>query len=225
MIRLTRPVLLLLAAVLGATGPASAHVSEGGLIMLLPTAHYAAAGFSVVALTALATMALPQGRADWLFHTRTIRFVPPAPVNAGVNLAALATFLLLLVSGWAGTRDPLENPLSLMVWTFWWCVLLPVQSLLFDIWRWLNPFAGLARLLGLMRVRGLQLPALMRLGHWPGVIAWLGVVSFYLADIAPDYPPRLAAFASAYLLWTLTGMVLTSPGWWLAVTQVRARSR
>ena len=215
MIRLAHVAPLVLLVLLGGTMTSKAHVSEGGLVMLLPTGHYAAAGFAVVVVTALAMLALPDNFAGHLFRTWNIRLVAPKVLVTTVNLAAFVALLLLLASGWSGTRNPLENPLPLMVWTFWWCILIPVQSLLFDIWRWLNPFAGLARILTALRLLGLRSAVLMRLGHWPAAITWLAFVAFYLADIAPDDPARLANFAGGYLVWTAAGMVLTSPRWWL----------
>ncbi len=200
---------------LAAATTAHAHVSEGGLVMLLPTAHYAAAGLAVVALTVLALIALPHGASICLFST--VSFLVPQfrRVKALATLMAFGIFVALIVAGFEGTRNPLENPLPLFIWTLWWTMLVPIQSLAFTIWGWINPFAGLARLLAMAGLRGLRLKSLMALGYTPALAGWAGFVMLYLADIAPDDPDRLAMITLTYLIWTIAGMVLTSPAWWL----------
>lgn len=202
-------------AALAAATPAHAHVSEGGLVMLLPTAHYAAAGVAVVALTVLALIALPHGTSIRIFSTLSNPVPGFRRMKALATMLAFAVLLALIAAGFEGTRNPLQNPLPLFVWTLWWTMLVPVQSLVFNLWAWINPFAGLARLLAVAGSRGLRHKPIMALGHAPALAGWAGFVMLYLADIAPDDPDRLAMITLTYLGWTITGMVLTSPAWWL----------
>jgi len=87
-------------------------------------------------------------------------------------ISFLFLFLVLLVAaGLFGTRDPLENPLPLTVWTLWWGGLTALQALIGNIWAVLNPWIAPARLL--RRVLGLARPPLAYpqwLGLWPAVL-------------------------------------------------------
>ena len=99
---------------------------------------------------------------------------------------------LLIAAGFFGSRDPLSNPLPLVVWTLLWVGLTLVQGILGNLWAWINPWYGpywIARRLGLPS-RLLQLSE--RVGYWPAVIQFAGFAWFELIDPAPDDPARLA---------------------------------
>ena len=101
-------------------------------------------------------------------------------------------FWRLLAAGFAGSRDPLSNPLPLTIWTLLWVGLTLVQGIVGNVWAWIDPLYGpyrLARRLGLPAL--VRLPA--RLGYWPAVIQFAGFAWFELIDPAPDDPARLAA--------------------------------
>lgn len=195
--------------------PAMAHVSEGGLVLLLPTGIYIASGVTVVLVTVLAMLALPRGLTGALFATWRPGLPGLSVLQRATQLAALGVLLALVAAGFLGTRDPLENPLPLAVWTVWWIVLVFLQALVGDLWRWINPFAALAWLLARAgRSKGLvRLPE--TLGVLPACALYLAFGVFYLADIAPDDPDRLAAVLSAYAVLTLAAMMLFGPDAWL----------
>ena len=61
---------------------------------------------------------------------------------------------VLVAAGFFGSRDPLSNPLPLVVWTLLWVGLTLVQGMLGNLWAWINPWYGpywLARRLGRRR--------------------------------------------------------------------------
>lgn len=197
---LVAPLLLLAGA-----GAAAAHVSEMGLVLLMPTGVYIWTGVWVVALTALALLALPQRWAAAMFATGAI--APARPVRGLWLISCLSAAIMaaLIWAGLNGSRDPLVNPLPLMVWTVIWIGVLLAQAIVGDIWRILNPWSGPARL-----VTGggapFRLPGWV--GAWPGAIGLMAFACFALADPAPDDPARLAWFTGGYWALIFCGCLL-----------------
>lgn len=196
----------------GGAGPALAHATEGGLVLLLPTDVYTAAGAAAVALTVVLMAVLPERVTARIFAPLALMRLPRSRAPQATSLLVAGLFLALLWQGAFGERDPLENPLTLGVWTAFWIMTVTVQGLLFDIWRWVNPWAGPAALL-----RGLGLRPLLRLpaalGYGPAIVTFLGFAAFLMADPAPSDPARLAAFGGAYWLFTLAATVVFGPRW------------
>jgi hypothetical protein len=190
---LSAPLLLLLA-----TGDASAHASDRGYVLLLPTGHYVIGGAIAVAASFLALVLLPPGSLGRLASAR----LPLLPLGSGARPAAsLFSFVLLVAlaaAGFLGSRDPLSNPLPLTLWTLLWVGLTLAQGILGNLWAWINPWFGpywIARSLGLPSPL-LQLPE--RIGYWPAFIQFAGFAWFELIDPAPDDPARLAMIVAGY---------------------------
>ena len=199
---------------IGGAGMAQAHASEQGLVLLLPTDVYIVSGAAAVGLTVVLMALLPEWMVEAIF--RPLRLFgwrdTPAPLVAS-TLSALV-FLGLLASGVHGARDPMENPLTLTIWTVWWIMIVVLQGLIGDIWRWLNPWSGpLALLRRLTGLRGglLRLPTW--LGHSPAIVTFLAFAGFLMADPAPADPARLATVAGGYWLVTLIAGLLFGPRW------------
>lgn len=198
----------------GLAGWASAHAGEQGFVLLLPTDLYIASGGAVVALTVLLLARLPGRAAQAPFRPAPLwRRSSPGPWPSLLS----ATLLLWLVwQGWAGSRDPLGNPLSLAVWVVFWMGLVALQGLLGDIWRRINPWTGPGWLLArLSRRRAPPLRYPRRWGHWPGVSGFLAFAGFLLADPAPSDPARLALTVGGYWALHLVGLALFGARWLL----------
>ena len=80
---------------------------------------------------------------------------------------------------------------------------LPVHALFGNLWRYLNPWVGPSRLLGLRKA---LLP--YRLGYWPAILGMLGFAWFELIYPAPDDPAILAQAVIVYSIVTWVGMAL-----------------
>jgi hypothetical protein len=189
---------------------ARAHATEQGFVLLLPTELYTAAGTAAVALTVLLVAFLPARAARSPFRPLALWRVRALPGRGLVNAAATLLLLALIAAGWWGPRDPLENPLTLGVWTVWWVALVTLQGVLGDIWRWLNPFAlpaALAARLG----SGARRPWPRALGRWPGVVVFVAFAGFLMADPAPADPARLALAAAGYFAAVMLGAFLFGP--------------
>ena len=206
-------------------GSALAHASDQGFVLLLPTDIYIAAGGLTVALTVLLLVVLPSGAAHRLFTP--LPLTRPAGLGLRHMTSAVVTALLVLIvwQGMAGPRDPLRNPMPLTVWTLWWIGLVSLQGVLGNLWRWINPWTGVAAMLH--RVTGLRAPFRYprRLGHWPALAGFLAFAGFLLADIAPADPARLAVVVGLYWYAMLLGLVLFGPAWMVRAEAVTVLMR
>ena len=210
-----------LGALVLAAGPVAAHTGERGFVMLLPTGLYILGGALAVALS-FAVIALVPSRA-FLALVRFRRLIGALGSRPPLWPSALGLLLLgaLVYAGFAGTRDPLENPLPTFVWSLWWVGFTCVVALLGDLWTVVSPWRALYRLatvlpgLGAWRERPpLAYPA--RFGSWPAVIAYFAFAWLELIYPAPFDPAILAGVCAGYALATLAGMLVFGGETWLA---------
>ncbi|MEO0371724.1 MAG: hypothetical protein AAF231_09740 [Pseudomonadota bacterium] len=195
------------------TGVAWGHASEQGFVLLLPTDIYITAGVASVALTIVLIALLPARMAEGIFTSRSILPRLPVVLRHGISLMATVALAFAVWSGFTGPRDPLSNPLPLMIWTVFWIGLVSLQGMVGNHWRYTNPWTGIATLLATLT--GTQAPFRYprRLGHWPALGLFIAFAAFLLADPAPSDPARLAAFAGMYWYVALLGLVLFGPAW------------
>jgi hypothetical protein len=206
-----------LAAIIGLvlTIPAAAHVSEQGLVLLLPTDAFITAGIWVVALTALALAVTPGDTSERLFSSFVLPKVPVPRWETATSLLSFAFLCWLAFIGLTGSRDPLANPLPLFIWTVFWILLVLLQAVIGNLWRWINPWTGIARLLLGTHDRKPWGTLPKRIGCWPAVIGLLTFSSFALADPAPDDPARLAVIVAGYWSYTFVAIALFGEVEWL----------
>ena len=202
------------------TNHAFAHVSEQGLVLLLPTDIYISSGVLVVLLTLVLVLALPASWSLGIFKTwfitkigiTTDKWRHSSALANVLSWLSLLTFCLLVALGFAGTFDPLENLLPLVIWTVWWIGFPVLQGFIGDWWRWINPWTGL---FNLIKRTGwtppFKLPAIA--GQWPGVLLFLLFIAYALADPAPDDPRRLAVIALGYWCFTMACLMLFGERW------------
>ncbi|NUS18593.1 MAG: hypothetical protein HOQ25_02205 [Mesorhizobium sp.] len=121
-----------------------------------------------------------------------------------ISLISFAGFAMIIAAGLSGSRDPLSNPLPLVIWTLLWAGFTLLQGVFGDLWSWLNPWYGpwrvVTRLVGERRSENhpSRLPGW--LGYWPAFILFFAFAWFELIDPAPDDPARLALAAGLYWL-------------------------
>jgi len=187
------------------TGEASAHASERGYVLLMPTGYYLAGGAAAVAASFLALALLPPGLLERAAARRlplfSFRDTHGERVRIATSLISFLVFAVLVAAGLFGSRDPLSNPLPLVIWTLMWVGLTLVQGLLGDLWAWINPWYGPWRLAAMLMpasVRRPRLPAWV--GYWPAVLLFFGFAWFELIHPAPDDPEVLAFAAARYWL-------------------------
>ena len=195
-------------------GQAFAHASEQGLVLLLPTAAYATAGTLVVIASILLVTCVPKRFLLKLFYSANLG--GPASSNdlsiATSTVASIALFILIYI-GFHGPTDPQNNLLPLSIWTVWWIGLFVVQGTVMDLWRWINPWSGLAHLLDFGSVPIVKIPD--KWAAWPAVVVFTCFQIFMLADIAPNDPQRLAILVLSYWAFTLIGISVCGQNAWL----------
>jgi hypothetical protein len=196
--------------------PASAHVSEQGFVLLLPTGLYTIAGAAAVAITFLVIALIPASVAKKLFLSRNTKISVNIRFAKAISLVSTGLLWALIFVGFWGPHDPLENLLPLVIWTLWWQGFLLLQALFGNLWHWLNPWTGIyCTIMGSANEPGiLRLPP--RLGTLPGIVTFACFGLYLLVDLAPDNPARLAVIVAVYWFYTLLGMIIFGANDWLA---------
>ncbi len=193
-----------------ALGDALAHTSERAVLMLLPTDYYLIGGAIAVACTFAVLGFMPAHILGRIFvhDTEAPAQAPPRPENGrryAVSGLSFLIFAFLIYGGFAGSRDPLANPLPLTIWTLGWVGLTLAHALFGNFWHWINPWSGPYRIVTALIRRDEERPPLSLpkgLGHLPAILGLFAVGWFELVDLAPDDPGRLAWAAGAY--WSIT---------------------
>lgn len=190
--------------------PASAHVSEQGFVLLLPTGAYSAAGVAAVSLTVVALFVLPARFVKGAFNAKPL---PTRDFGGLKEVVSVISFLLMgfaLYIGLMGPRDPLSNIMPLGFWTVGWIACVSLAGVFGNLWAWMNPWTGIYRLVGPIE----PVVALPKwLGLWPVTALLVGFAAFLLADIAPNDPARLALFVGIYWVITFCGLILCGRRW------------
>lgn len=199
------------AFVTASRGEALAHASERGHVLLLPTHYYIAGGALAVTLSFLVLAFLPPKPLEELARKRLPLLSLPPMGRMLASLLSFAIFACLVAAGFLGSRDPLSNPLPLVVWTLLWVGLTLAQGLFGNLWVWINPWYGPWRLIMGLTDRGeagapFRLPKAV--GYWPGAMLLFAFAWFELVYLAPDDPARLAVACVAYWLFSFAGMLL-----------------
>lgn len=195
-----------------APAQAFAHASDRGHVLLLPTGHYLLGGAAAVALSFLVLALAPPRPLDGLARWR----LPLGALPAGLRLAGSGLsfiFLgLLVAAGFLGSGDPLANPLPLVVWALFWVGLTLLQSIVGDIWRWLDPWYAPWRMLSGGRAAPWVLPA--RLGYLPAIVQFFAFAWFELVHPAPDDPTVLATAVLVYFVVNLAATLAFGHAEW-----------
>lgn len=221
----TRRAVLLVACVgaLGAAWPAaaSAHGLVGRADLPIPTwlFGYGAAGVLVVSFVGLAFL-WPRPRLQSVPERRLVRL--PVAVDFVCGLMGVATFLGVVVAGFAGTPTATGNIAPTFIYVIFWVALVPASVLFGDVFAAFNPWRAIARAARwtwpaiTTRAYPAALPYPPRLGRWPAVVgiggfAWLELIYADRTD-----PRILAGLALAYAVVQLVGMGLYGIEAWTA---------
>jgi hypothetical protein len=141
------------------------------------------------------------------------------PSSRAVRAAAGAVGVLLLavtvVSGLAGQDDPQQNFAPTFVYVVVWVGVALASLLLGDVFRAVNPWLALGRLVERVVRRGRPArPYPERLGHWPAVIGLAGFAWLELASGRGEEPRVVAVAALVYTAVTLAAMAVYGASTW-----------
>ena len=196
-----------------------AHVSEQGIVLLLPTGTYILSGCLAVIFSMVIVTMLPHRMVFSIFSTKELKLslLEPLFLNQRLrnvtSIASLTLVIWLIILGLIGSRDPLTNLLPLTIWTFFWILLYMLHCLMGNIWAWVNPWTGVWNLVA-RNPKGL-----FDMPHW--VDKWSAIILFFIfylfiiVDLAPDDPARLAIVVFSYLSFNFLGIALFGRQSWM----------
>ena len=198
-----------LALLLCGGGEALAHAADRGHVLLMPTGYYLWGGAAAVAVSFLVLAVVrpaPLARAArWRRHL----FHLPTTLRPLLSLACFLLLAALVVAGFLGSRDPLSNPLPLMVWTVFWVGVTLAHGLVGNLWWWINPWYAPWRLLSRLATAAQRpIPLPQWAGYWPAIAQFAAFAWFELVYPAPDDPARLAFAVTVYFCVNLGAMLV-----------------
>lgn len=145
-------------------------------------------------------------RVPWRRLPRPIeRVILARPTILIGRALVLAGFLFILATAAFGSTRIGDNPAPLILFVVWWVGLVPISAIFGNLWRELNPWGSIARLLRFpSRVEGRPLPAW--LGYWPAAAVLLLFAWFELVYPTPASPRMIAVLIVLYSVGTLVAM-------------------
>ena len=199
-----RPWLALALFVASAT-TAQAHSAERSFVLLLPTGFIITAGAVVVAVSFAALLLVPEAWFKGVFACERRLGRLPLPAPRLTSFIASLIIVALIWTGIVGSRDPLENLLTLSVWVLWWAVIVLMHPLIGNLWAWINPF-------GWVRAA----PRLAFSAYLPALAIFAAFAWLQLVSASPEDPAVLAGAVLIYLVVGFAGVTLFGTEAWLA---------
>lgn len=196
---------------------AFAHAADRGFVMLLPTGYYMWSGAAAVAASFLVLALVPPRPLDRLAGRRLRLASIGVDGRFATSLISFLAFAGLLAAGMWGSRDPLSNPLPLIIWTVWWVGLTLLCGLLGNLWRWLDPWYAPWRVAAaILRIAPERPPLSLPVSaeYWLAIAFFAGFAWFELVYPAPDDPERLAIAAGVYWCISFAGSLLFGHSVW-----------
>lgn len=135
-----------------------------------------------------------------------------SPAMVVTRVLCLLLFVLAIAAGRVGSTEELENIAPSLIVGFAWPVLVIASALLGDVWRWINPYDTLARVLAPLGAGADDEHAENAYWAVPAALAWVS----YLHVFGGTLEPRDVANALlGYAVVTLAGCLVAGRRWWL----------
>lgn len=196
------------------TAPAFAHAAGRGFVMLLPTGWVIAGGALAVLVSFIVVSLMPR------LAMRALALPQPLSPAVAQSMSLVSAIILaaLIVLGFVGPRDPVENLLPLAIWTLWWVEVVMLHPLFGNLWEAINPFTGPQALMTGRFGRAPGTPPLRYpawASYWPAVLIFFGFAWFQLVYPAPEDPAILAGAVLVYLAVSFAGVLAFGVNDWL----------
>ena len=233
MLRL-RPIAIIIAISLALTAsPAYAHAFGQRYDLPIPLSYFLMGAAAAVALSFLATSAFAQTTDRPLSYPRLNLLQAPILgallssqiAGAIVKTLSLAIFALIIIAGFAGTSNPIENISPTFVWIIWWVGMGYVAALLGNAWALINPwkiaFDWQRKLRGLAHAPEnppFRYPE--SLGAWPATAALFIFAWMENVYVGAFQPFTLSVIIIAYSTFTWVGMTAFGKHEWLRRAEV-----
>ena len=142
----------------------------------------------------------------WRRLPRPVEAVLLSPITIWIGRAIiLLGFLLVAATAAFGSTRIGANPAPLVIFVIWWVGLVPISAIFGNVWRELNPWATIARLLRIPDVRpGRPIPP--RIGYWPPALVLFLFAWFELVYPTPASPRMIAVLILIYTVATVAAM-------------------
>ena len=130
--------------------PALAHGIGGRSDLPVPLTYFLAGAATILILTFAALGVLwPKPRFQHPPQLRPIRFPGWRVLVVVLRLLGFAGLVLVIVAGMIGVNNSAGNPASVLVWVVFWLIVPFLGAVIGDLYRLLNPWDTLARILRL----------------------------------------------------------------------------
>src|SRR5438034_6945796 len=146
---------------------------------------------------------------------------------AGLRIAGVALYVLVVVAGLFGNQSPLKNIAPVTIWALWWVGMAYVSALFGDVWKLVNPLDSIFMAVEHVYSRwrpGKSFGPVWTLAEWAGAWPAVGLFLVFLwMEMAwedSDHPAQLAAAILGYSAVTWAGMFAFGPRRWLAAGEV-----
>ena len=182
-----------------------AHGIGGRLDLPIPLFYFVLAAITVLVLTFVMLSARwHDPRMQGVVGTEVTATLWPRLLGVIFSVVTLALLVLLMISGFWGSEDPVENPAPVMVYVGLWLVLPFLSALVGDFYRVVAPWRALARWLGVGRTE--KPKTADRLGYWPAAAVLLIFTWWELVSPVGSVPALLALAAVVYTAYMLITM-------------------
>jgi len=132
------------------------------------------------------------------------------------KLFAVLLFLLVILTGFFGTKEPLDNFAPTFVWIIWWVGIVFFTALLGNVWLILNPWLILYTVYEKFSSRqSLLLTWPKNFDAWPAVTFYLMFCWIENVYVQSSQPFNLAVLILIYTVLTFTGMFVFGKHVWL----------
>jgi len=199
--------------------PALAHGVQGRAETPIPLEMFIAIA-AVVVVTSFIGLSFGWSKPKltayaWVRAPRWLEKITLSPaVLWALRTVVLAAFMIVLVAASFGSLLLGQNIAPLVVFVVWWIGLVPVSAIFGNIWREVNPWTTVARLLKMPATRpDRALPAWV--GVWPAAFILLSFAWLELVFPTPAEPRLIAFLLIAYSVGTLLAMWRWGVDTWL----------
>ena len=203
------PVIAALAALCLFPPPASAHGLVGRTDLPVPPWLFAWAA-SIVLVLSFAALAILWPRPRLERPREHPLFTVPAWAEPLAGAVGVASFILVVCCGFAGSQDQTANLTPTFVWVYFWVGLAFASAIAGDVFRPLNPWRAAARGVAWLACRAgvghhaATYPA--PLGYWPAAAGLFAFAWCELGLAGRDQPATLGILIMAYAAAQLLGM-------------------
>ncbi len=132
-----------------------------------------------------------------------------------IKLVTIIIFITIILIGFLGPQNPVENLATLTLWIIIWIGLVYVQVIVGDVWNIVNPWKGIFELVYRNSHPKPLLKYPSKLERWPGFFMLFLFIWFELIHPHPEAPFNVSIFLAIYTILMLLGMRLFGLWTWL----------